>query len=163
SHSVAAEVEALHRAGYQVGLLHLNGPLDARVGPVNPAIAALVRSGAADLLVRRAPVSARLVRFRHPGVLQAAAGQLRPISPDTAVILANSGQRDAHGRQVYDVSQADRAARQQVGVEPLWAPIGPLVRAEIVVDVPRERLMETDWVNIIDVDAWAPTVPRDDW
>lgn len=163
SHSVAAEVEALHRVGYRVGLLHLNGPLVAKVSPVNPAIAALVRSGAADLLVGRAPVTARLVIFRHPGVLQAAAQQLPPITTDTAVILANSGPRDANGTTVYDVRLADQAARDHVGVEPLWGPIGPLVRAEIADAVPPGRLMEADWVNIIDVEAWAPTIPRDNW
>ncbi|WP_237565417.1 glycosyltransferase [Ornithinimicrobium cavernae] len=163
SHSIAAEVEALHGAGYRVGLVHLNGPLVARVTPINPALAGLVRSGSAALLLGRAPVTARLVVFRHPGVLQAAADQLPPISTDRAVVLANSGPRDARGRTVYDVGLADRAARESLGVEPLWAPIGPLVRDEIEGVVPGGRLMEQDWVNIIDVDAWAPPRPREGW
>lgn len=163
SHSIAAEVEALHTAGYRVGLAHLNGPLVARVSPVNPAIAGLVRSGAASLLIGRAPVTARLVVFRHAGVLQEAADQLPPITAERSVILANAGPRDARGKTVYDVGLADRAARQSLGIEPLWAPIGPLVRDEIEAVVPDGRLIEHDWVNIIDVDAWAPSTPREDW
>lgn len=163
SHSIAAEIEALHGSGYRVGLVHLNGPLVARVGPVNPAIAALVRSGAASLLVGAAPVTARLVLFRHAGVLQTAAHQLPPISAVHAVILANAGPRDAKGQTVYDVELADRAARDALGVDPVWAPIGPLVRDEIADLVPEGRLMTQDWVNIIDVDAWAPATPRQEW
>jgi predicted glycosyltransferase len=146
-----------------VGLVQLNGPLVAKVGPVNPAIAGLVRAGAADLLVGRAPVSARLVVFRHPGVLQAAASQLPAVSAQQAVILANSGPRDATGAVVYDVGLAHRAAREALGMDPLWAPIGPLVRAEIVGEVPAGRMMEQDWFNVIDVDAWEPSVPSEAW
>lgn len=163
SHSIAAEIEALHGAGYRVGLAHLNGPLVARVGPVNPAIAALVRAGAADLLIGKGPITARLVVFRHPGVLQAAADQLPPITTDRAVVLANAGPRDTDGRAVYAVGLADRAARESTGVEPVWAPIGPLVREEIARAVPAGRLMAQDWVNIIDVAAWEPAHPREEW
>ena len=163
SHSIAAEIEALHGAGYRVGLVHLNGPLVARVTPVNPLLAALVRSGSVSLLLGRAPVTAQLVVFRHAGVLQAAADQLPPITAQRSVILANAGPRDAKGNTVYDVGLADRAAREQLGIDPLWAPIGPLVRDEIALVVPQGRLMEQDWVNIIDVDAWAPPTPSQDW
>src|SRR5690554_5403462 len=82
SHSIATEIEAQHAAGYPTGLIHLNGPLVRKVRPVNPAIARQVRSGAARLLVGPQPVRARLVVFRHPAVLQAAADQLPPITAD---------------------------------------------------------------------------------
>lgn len=163
SQSIASEIEALFRAGYRVGLVHLNGPLVAKVSPVNPAITALVRSGAAHLLVGKAPVSARLVVFRHPGVLQTAASQLPPITAEHSVILANSGPRDAEGAMVYDVGLADQAAREALDIDPLWAPIGPLVRAEISELVPTGRMMPQDWFNIIDVDAWEPSVAKEEW
>ena len=161
SHSIATEIEAQHAAGYTTGLLQLNGPLVRRVRGVNPAIAALVREGKARLLVGPRPVRARLAVVRHPGVLQAAADQLPPVSADHVVVLANAGPRDTDGTAVYDVAAADRAARERLGREPLWAPIGPLVREEIVDLVPAERLMAEDWVNVIDVEAWAR--PRTGW
>ncbi|MEE6289018.1 glycosyltransferase [Georgenia sp. MJ173] len=154
SHSIATEIEAQHAAGYTTGLVHLNGPLVRKVRAVNPAIARLVRSGAARLLVGPRPVTAKLVVFRHPGVLQAAAAQLPPITAEHVVVLANSGPRDHRGELVYDIAEADRAARERLGVAPVWAPIGPLVRDEIAASVPAGRLAPEDWVNIIDVDAW---------
>src|SRR5690606_40552462 len=138
SHSIATEIEAQHAAGYTPGLLQLNGPLVRRVRGVNPAIAALVREGKARLLVGPRPVRARLAVVRHPGVLQAAADQLPPVHADQVVVLANAGPRDTDGTVVYDVAAADRAARERLGREPLWAPIGPLVRQEIADLVPAE-------------------------
>lgn len=161
SHSIATEIEAQHAAGYTTGLLQLNGPLVRKVRGVNPAIAALVRQGKARLLVGPRPVTARLVVVRHPGVLQAAAAQLPPVTAEHVVMLANAGPRDTDGTVVYDVAAADRAARERLGREPLWAPIGPLVREEIRAEVPADRLMEQDWVNVIDVDSWAR--PRTAW
>lgn len=161
SHSIATEIEAQHAAGYTTGLLQLNGPLVRKVRGVNPAIAALVREGRARLLVGPRPVRTRLAVVRHPGVLQAAADQLPPVHADQVVVLANAGPRDTDGTVVYDVAAADRAARERLGREPLWAPIGPLVRQEIADLVPAERLMAEDWVNVIDVAAWAR--PRTGW
>ncbi len=161
SHSIATEIEAQHAAGYTTGLLQLNGPLVRKVRGVNPAIASLVRQGKARLLVGPRPVRARLAVVRHPGVLQAAADQLPPVTVDHVVMLANAGPRDTDGTVVYDVAAADRAARERLGRDALWAPIGPLVREEIRAQVPAERLMEEDWVNVIDVDAWAR--PRTGW
>lgn len=161
SHSVATEIEAQHEAGYTTGLIHLNGPLVRKVRPVNPAIARLVRDGSAKLFVGSAPVTARLVVFRHPGVLEAAGDQLPPISAERVIVLANSGPIDHRGQPVYDVPKADRIVREHFGIDPLWAPIGPLVRTEISAVVPPGRLAEEDWVNIIDVDSWL--VERDSW
>ena len=154
SHSIANEIEAQHAAGYTTGLVHLNGPLVRKVRAVNPVIARLVRNGSARLLVGPEPVRAKLAVFRHPGVLQAAASQLPPISADRAVILANTGPRDNKDRLVYDVGAADEIVRGHLGLDPLWAAIGPLVRDEIGSDVPDGRLMAEDWVNVIDIDAW---------
>lgn len=161
SHSIATEIEAQFRAGYSTGLVHLNGPLVRKVRPVNPQIARQVRRGAARLFVGSRPISAKVVVFRHPGVLQAAANQLPPITAEHAVILANSGPQDHRGNQVYDIAQADRVAREHLGIAPMWAPIGPLVRSEIERLAPADRLMADDWVNVIDVDEWHVT--RETW
>lgn len=161
SHSIATEIQAQHEAGYRTGLVHLNGPLVRRVSPVNPIIARLVRDSTAALLVGPEPITTRVVVFRHPGVLQEAADQLPAIECAQAVILANSGPEDARGNTVYDVAKVDRMVREHLGVDPLWAPIGPLVRHEIETQAPVGRMMATDWVNVIDVEAWAAT--RDGW
>src|SRR5690606_41094462 len=148
-------------AGNAAGGIQLMGPAERLVRGVNPLLAARARGGRARLHVAPRPGRTRLAVVRHPGVLQAAADQLPPVHADQVVVLANAGPRDTDGTVVYDVAAADRAAREQLGREPLWAPIGPLVRQEIADLVPAERLMAEDWVNVIDVAAWAR--PRTGW
>lgn len=154
SHSIATEIRAQQRVGYTTGLVHLNGPLVRRVRPVNPVISRLVRSAAARLFVGREEIRTRLVVFRHPGVLQAAADRLPTIVAEHVIVLANAGPRTLDGRSVYDVAVVDGIVREKLGRAPIWAPIGPLVREEILADVPPDRLAADDWVNIIDVDEW---------
>jgi len=161
SHSIAEEIRAQADAGWTTGLVHLNGPLVARVRAVNPSIRALVNDRRAQLIVGREPVAAGVVVVRHPAVLQTAAEQLPPIATDHLVIVANAAPHDIDGHQHYRPESVHAAARDRFGVEPIWAPIGPLVRATIAHRVPPGCLRSEDWVNIIDVDAWSH--PRTEW
>ncbi len=161
SHSIAEEIAAQAGAGYRTGLIQLNGPLVGRVRAVNPLIRRHVTHGNAMLLVDRAPVQARIAVVRHPAVLQHAADQLPPVVADHVVVVANAGPTDINGQEHYDPAAVHRIARQRFGREPVWAPIGPLVRAEIVGRVPGDALLPEDWVNIIDVDSWR--VDRPTW
>lgn len=155
SHSIAEEITAQARAGYSTGLISLNGPLVAKVSPVNPLIRRAVEAGRARLLVGRAPVRAKVVVVRHPAVLQHAAEQLPPVEADHVVIVANAAPYDIDGHEHYRPEAVHEIAKHRFGREPLWAPIGPLVRQAIAGRVPAHTLAQTDWVNIIDVDAWA--------
>jgi len=161
SHSIAAEIRAQAEAGWRTGLVHLNGPLVARVRAVNPSIRELVGAGRAHLLVGREPVAARIVVVRHPAVLQTAADQLPPIDTEHLVIVANAAPHDIDGHEHYRPESVHAIAQDRFGVEPVWAPIGPLVRATIAHRVPPDSLRPEDWVNIIDIDAWS--APRTEW
>ncbi len=161
SHSIAEEITAQSAVGYTTGLVQLNGPLVARVSPVNPLIRRQVDLGHAELLVGREPIRARLVVVRHPAVLQHAADQLPPIDADHVVIVANAAPHDIDGHEHYRPQQVHDIALRHFGREPVWAPIGPLVRASVVSRLPEGALLPDDWVNVIDVDAWR--VRRDRW
>ncbi|KGM09301.1 hypothetical protein [Cellulomonas bogoriensis] len=158
SQSVSEEITAQHSAGISTALVHVNGPLVGRVRGFHPAVAAHVRSGRATLVVD-GDVHASVVTVRHPAVLEQGAAQLPRITADHVVIIANAGPTDIDGRAVYDVARTDQVARDHFGVDPVWAPIGPLVREAIADDVPAGRLAPADWVNIIDVDAWSAERP----
>ncbi|WP_207782168.1 glycosyltransferase [Phytoactinopolyspora limicola] len=155
AHSIAEEIKAQHAVGYTTALIHLNGPLVAKVSPVNPMIRQEVERGHAHLLIRGEAVRARLAVVRHPAVLQEAADQLPPVDADRVVIVANAAPHDIDGHEHYRPEDVHRIAQDRFGQDPLWAPIGPLVREAIARRVPPAQLLDTDWVNIIDVDAWA--------
>jgi hypothetical protein len=50
--------------------------------------------------------------------------------------VANAPPTDIDGRRYYQPAVADRMAREQFGVAPIWAPIGPRVREAIAPEVP---------------------------
>ena len=161
SHSIAEEITAQAAAGYTTGLVHLNGPLVARVSPVNPLIRRQVEQGRARLIIGPEPIDARVVVVRHPAVLQHAADQLPPIRTDHVVIVANAAPHDIDGHEHYRPKKVHEIARRHFGSEPIWAPIGPLVRETISHRVPPWSMRANDWVNVIDVGSWA--VHRPGW
>jgi hypothetical protein len=70
--------------------------------------------------------------------------------------VVNQTPADPDGERVYyDVDTVARTAVEHLGVTPDWTPIGPLVREQFQQLAPHVELMEQDWFNIIDVDAWA--------
>jgi hypothetical protein len=160
SHSVAEEIAAQAQAGWSTGLVHLNGPLVSRVSPVNPRIREQIRLGRAKLFIGQGRLRTKLVVVRHPAVLEAAARQLPEIETEQVVLVANAAPVDIDGHRHYLPAVVDQIARERFGVAPIWAPIGPLVREAIALEVP-SGLREQDWVNIIDVDAWH--VDRPGW
>jgi len=154
AHSLAEEIHAQYEAGYVTGVLHLNGPLVAKARAINPKVRPLLEAGEAELLVGQEPITARVVVVRHPAVLQHAGAELPRIRTETVVIVANAAPHDIDGHEHYSVPAVDNVARERFGIDPLWAPIGPEVRATIDETVPPQRLVDDDWVNIIDINAW---------
>jgi hypothetical protein len=153
SHSVAEEIAVQAQVGWSTGVVHVNGPVLTQLRPVNPRIQEQLRHGRARLLVGDRPVQTKVVLVRHPAVLENAADQLPLIETEHVVLVANAPPTGIEGDRYYRPEVVDRIAREQFGVAPIWAPIGPLVREAIAPEVPA-RLREQDWVNVIDVDAW---------
>jgi hypothetical protein len=153
SHSVAEEIAVQAQVGWSTGVVHLNGPVITQLKPVNPRIQEQLRRGRARLLLGDRPIRTKVVVVRHPAVLEDAADQLPLIETEHLVLVANAPPTGIDGDRYYRPEVADRIAREQFGVAPIWAPIGPLVREVIAPEIPG-RLREQDWVNVIDVDAW---------
>jgi hypothetical protein len=161
SHSIAEEITAQATAGYTTALLHVDGPLVAHTTPVNPALRRHIDNGTALLTMPHQAIRSRAVVVRHPAVLQHAGRGLPLVETDRLVIVANAAPRDVDGHEHYQPDAVREAAMRVFGVEPLWAPIGPLVRSSIESGIPGHCVTEQDWVNVIDVDAWWS--PRKGW
>ena len=161
SHSIAEEITAQATAGYTTALLHVNGPLVAHTAPVNPALRRHIDDGTALLLMPHQAIRSQAVVVRHPAVLQHAGPALPPVETDRLVIVANAAPRDVDGHEHYQPDAVREVAMRVFGVDPIWAPIGPVVRSSIESRVPGHRITGQDWVNVIDVDAWWS--PRKGW
>lgn len=154
SASIAEEVMAQKRAGWTTGLIHLNGPLVARATAFNSKIRDLVVDESAELLVGHEPVSAAITVIRHPAVFQYAAGQLPPIETDRVVLVANSTLIAPDGAVEYDPRQITSMVHDRFGVSPLWAPLSPGIRSQLLQSAPDLQLTTDDWVNVIDPECW---------
>lgn len=154
THSNAEEIQAQSRLGLRSELIHLNGGLSAVARGLNPRIEGLIRDGSVHFSPTRSERQGRVTIARHPAMLAAGHSQLGPIETEHVVIVVNATPVDWVGREHWRPEEVHEIAVATFGVEPLWAPIGPNVREAIGHRVPADRLRETDWVNIIDVDHW---------
>jgi UDP:flavonoid glycosyltransferase YjiC (YdhE family) len=156
--SSAEEINAQSALGLRSGIVHIDSPLVGRTRPLNPRLRACITGGEADLLLRGRRVTTDLLVIRHPRVaLSTDPGSLPSVDALHCVVLANQVPVTGAGVQ-YTAREVDSAVERWLGIPPLWAPIGPLVREALVAAEPGLQLMDGDWVNIIDVDGWA--VPR---
>jgi hypothetical protein len=158
--SVAEELRAQAAVGWRSGLLQVDSPLVQHARPLNPRLAALIDDGTVELIVGRdAPVSCRVLVLRHPSVVAALDPTVLPtVVADRVVMVANQSPGTPAGDPVhYDPTAVDAHLRTWLGrdVDVVWAPIGPLVRENLALIAPSIRQADADWVNVIDVAAWA--------
>lgn len=157
--SISEEVQAQARAGYRTGLLHIPSPIQRPGVAFAPRVRALVESGAADLVLE-GPVHAKLLIVRHPSVLTKLPSWLPKVSADQVLVVANQVPVDPRAHApYYDVLANQRLARTFSSDEPRWAPIGPAVREALDSFAGEVPMLEYDWTNIVDADAWY--TPRD--
>ncbi len=166
SSSLAEELVAASNGGYRVAVLHARSPRLGPGSPVHPRLRDLLDSGQARLLVPGEAVHARLVLVKHPTLFVDALGGPLPITADNVVVVAGQVPHDDAGTY-YDPATVTANITDALGQQPVWSPVGPLVRASLGdTTLPDTRLSEDDWTEIIDVAAWRrqphrPTAAHD--
>ncbi|MFP4636587.1 MAG: glycosyltransferase, partial [Nitriliruptoraceae bacterium] len=159
-------------------------PLVGRPRPLAARVRACIERGELQLLTAAdtgtdTTVDAQLVVLRHPTVagsldpsqlprIRAAERLLvanqAPSTPASASLLHRPSHRGggdgprATGPR-YDPQRVTEHLEDWLGGAVRWAPIGPLVRTDLVRVAPQLELEPEDWVNVIDVAAWRH--PRD--
>ena len=176
SASVAEEIRAQARAGYRTALLQVDSPLVRHQRAFSPRLRECMDRGEVDLLVDDAPVGARLVVVRHPSVAASIDPAVVPrVAAEERLLIANqaagtpasaavaAGQADAvvaeAGALRYEPQAVEEHLAAWLGGAVRWAPIGPLVREDLIRVAPSISQEPDDWLNVIDVDAWRR--PRD--
>jgi glycosyltransferase involved in cell wall biosynthesis len=105
--------------------------------------------------------SCDLLIIRYPPVLRYAQRYLPQIRARNVVVIVNQppfSDYGPRGVKRYDLPSAHARVIDWLGVEPLWYPIGPLVREALHChhghDLPSIRLADRNWTNIIDLSTW---------
>lgn len=158
--SIAQEVEVQARMGLRTGLIQVDAPhlVD---GPWAERIRSVVAAGLAEVVSARNAARARLLVLRQPRGFGHAGWSLSARA-DRVLFVANQVPDDgARRKPYYVVSDVGRRLAEELGVEPLWAPIGPVVREALRSSgTPSVALSARDWINVIDAEAWAPRGSR---
>jgi hypothetical protein len=154
STAIAAEIEALARAGYRTGLVAVKAPVLRFPHPVHPLIRARIEGGQALLLDPETPIDAGLLLVHHPQVLSELPLAPLRIAADRRLLVAHHPPFDAHGRPYYDWRRIDRNLSALLGERVPWAPVGPAVRRQLAALPEGPGLWPEDWHNVLDPHAW---------
>lgn len=147
NHSTAQELAVHRQLGLRTGLIQANSRLAQRALPWSTAITDELRPGLIEPLRPGEQVFANLVLLRHPVAVEAMPDLSKRVRTDRAIIIANQPAIRPSGAPEYDVVKIAETVQARLGVDPVWAPIGPIVRDSFK-DVPTVKLSDTDWTNI---------------
>lgn len=148
NHSTAQEL-AIHRAnGIATGLVQINSRLSSRPLAWNQTITDQIHPGIIEPLKHGQPTSAALALIRHPIAAEALPDLSKTLKVDAAIIVVNQPATKPDGSTEYDVSQINHTVRDNLGVNPIWAPIGPVVRKSLEQLDYNINLAAEDWINV---------------
>lgn len=146
--SIAEEVQAQSDAGLRTTLIHVASSVTNYALPWSRHIRRIVGLPHVSLRTAGSRVHAKLIIVRHPTVILSTRHRLQNVTGDRVLIIANHAAIDAGGKQHYDIAAVDEKLRAMFNAEPLWAPIGPVVRGTMLQQTREIPFREQDWVNI---------------
>ncbi|NED94084.1 glycosyl transferase [Phytoactinopolyspora alkaliphila] len=155
--SMAEEIRAHSAAGYRTALLHVNSSLTGKALGFSGHLVRLIEAGLADLVLPGDRVHARHALVRQPIVAHGMTDPQRGLTVDGVSVIANHPVRDAAQVEQYDPVAVTENMVAYFGHKPVWRPIGPVVRQQLLEYATRSqiKLADTDWRNLIDVAAWS--------
>jgi hypothetical protein len=156
--SIVEEVKAQHALGWRTGVAQVKSPILNGVRAFHPAIRSCLQTGQAELLDIEQHASATAVVIRSPRAFLGYRGRGPRIETDLVVMVANHSHFDTRGDRPWyavDPVEVDEWLRSRFRAPVFWAPIGPVIRAELEELEPPLQLLDGCWYNVIDVDAWA--------
>ncbi len=159
STALASEIEAQARAGYRTALVALKGPVLKRSHPFHPGIRAALDAGLCDLVDPTQPLAAPLLLVHHPQVLSFMPRARLRLEAEQHLVITHHPPFDGDGAPFYDWAEVHRNAEALLGRPPVWAPVGPRVREQLVALPEPPALTEEDWHSILDPAAWALPEP----
>lgn len=146
--SMAEEVRAQSDAGMSTALMHLVGSVTNYALGWSSHIRRVVGLPNVRLATPHSRIHAKLLILRHPTVMFSTRSKMENITADKVVVIVNHAAIDSGGKQHYDIPATNEKVRELFGQEPIWAPIGPVVRGTMLQQTRDVPFREDDWVNI---------------
>ena len=146
--SISEEVRVQSEVGLTTALVHAASSITNYPNAWSAHMQKILGLPRVHVASARSRLHAKVLVIRHPTVIYSAKPNFEGISADTVVVVVNHAAIDAGGTEHYPVEATDRRVRELFGKEPIWAPIGPVVRQTVLQQTTRVPLRETDWVNV---------------
>jgi glycosyltransferase involved in cell wall biosynthesis len=153
-----AMILAAARAGLKIGVLHW--PLITHADKyANRKIVAAIASSNAAVIVPGQHITCDVAVVNHPGILMNIPDALPSVTAQTGVVIMNQApqSRAQNGNTIYDINKVDKNFEQVFNFKPLFAPLSPVIRSIAQVLCPPDRLLEFDWMPMIDAQDWRRT------
>ncbi|OSM42177.1 glycosyltransferase [Nesterenkonia sp. PF2B19] len=153
--SIAEEVRAQSEAGLSTALMHAAGSVTGYPIPWSTHIRRILDLPGVHVATPRDRLHATVLVIRHPTVIWSTPSTFDHVTADHVVIVVNHAAIDGAGTRHYDVEATDRRVRSLFGLDPIWAPIGPVVRGTVLQQTTEVPLRDEDWVNIFQMPEGA--------
>lgn len=155
--AVDSDVRTLAAAGLTIGLYFVEGrgfflPEETP----NPKLEALFDLDGVTRIPAGETARARIAFFHHPQPFQFGVGNPITVEADNSVIVCHQAPFKGDGALDYDPFAIQKRIREQFGVNPLWAPISGICRAQFRSFAPFLRLTRQDWPNTFHIEDWVP-------
>jgi glycosyl transferase family 28 len=151
----AEQIRAQSKAGYRTGLMQVKAPVLKFPHPFNPNIRQCLDDGMAELIDPAIGASAPLALAFHPQVFTHRPRHKLKIQADQKILVTSHPLIDGWGDAYYDWKTINQNAQESLGGNVTWAPLGPLVRQPFPTLEDAPPLHEFDWLEVLDIDAWA--------
>lgn len=148
SHSVAEEVKAQSDAGFQTVIFHARSTIISGPSMWSPVIRQLTSLPGVRVASAHDELRAEVVVIRHPTIVTSTLGLWPTIQTNKLLMVANHVAQDGQGEH-YSVASVTSKLRNVLGLEPVWAPIGPVVRQSLLDQDPDLNVSDEDWLNVI--------------
>lgn len=153
THSVAEEIRAQAAAGYRTHIVHAPSDLVGKVLGWSENIRSVSRHPQVKIASEHSCLHAQVLIIRHPSVVEQTSAKFLNITADKVVMVANNAAVDASSNYHYDVAAVNKKLKAMFGVEPLWAPIGPVVAESIREQKVNIRWADGYWLNLLQLPA----------
>ncbi|MEM9357500.1 MAG: glycosyltransferase [Pseudomonadota bacterium] len=160
STAIASELWAAGETGWKTAILPIKGPLLTAPDSVHPQIAAAVAAGKAEIIDPTSKIEAGAFIIHNPKILARLPDEGINVRATHSLMIAHHPPFNTKGAANYDLPQVSQNAQTVANNEVLWAPVGPIVRTQLEnADIGGLKLIDHDWVNILNPEPWISTRP----
>lgn len=156
STSIVNELKALRQAGICPGFCPVLSAVFPEPQEFHTELEEIMQGDQVRLLSPNLDVTTRIALVHHPRLFEEMPFEQIKVRVEQLVLVLHHPPFNGVGAPEYDFEKIIRNLRELFCTTVLIAPVGPLVREQLIGRLPNgAELLEDDWHNLLDFDDWA--------